>query len=38
MFMESLTTGPELENSQGHFRPFQPFLPAKVTELVVAMK
>jgi hypothetical protein len=22
----------------GHFRPFQPFLPAKVTELVVEMK
>src|SRR5580693_6190248 len=25
MFMESLTTGPELENSQGHKRKSQPF-------------
>jgi hypothetical protein len=24
MFMESLTTGPELENSQGHFRTWAP--------------
>src|SRR5262245_38256211 len=28
MFMESLTTGPELENSQGHFRPIRPVWPA----------